>query len=261
MWWGGIREGACHVECRAGREGGFLPVDVLCAEAREAHGEDGPEAEDFFDEGGDVGDFFFRQAVFPCVAVGVYSHDVFVGALLDYLAVWRGEVANAHNDVAGHGVKACGDHGETHGFDLGCEDGQLRGREQWCLSSTFVELGFWVLQHVSGNAGFVLSLGNLILEHVQQERQVLVASFSIFLCLIISTWPYPHQRDVILPVVARASQIRHHPLNMHDLLEEGTVDRPIDANPVVQRQARVQGKSLEVGVWINILLSVVAIRQ
>lgn len=79
--------GAYHVERCAGRDRCFLPVDVLCADAWKAHGDDGPEAEDFFDESGEVGDFFFRQAVFPCVAVGVHFHDLFVGALLDFLAV------------------------------------------------------------------------------------------------------------------------------------------------------------------------------
>lgn len=93
--------GACHVEGCAGGEGSFLPLDVLCADAGEADGDDGPEAEDFLDEGGDVGDFFFRQAVFPCVAVGVDCHDFFVGALLDLLAVRRGEIADAHDEVAG----------------------------------------------------------------------------------------------------------------------------------------------------------------
>lgn len=126
---------------------------------------------------------------------------------------------------------------------------------------TFIQLGFWVLQHISGDARFVLSLGNLVLEHVKKERQVLVASFSIFLCLIVSTRPYPHQRDVVLPIVARASQIRHDPLNMDDLLEEGTLDRFIDTDAVVQCQARVQSKPLEVSIWVYILPPVVAIGQ
>lgn len=126
---------------------------------------------------------------------------------------------------------------------------------------TFIQLGFWVLQHVSGDARFVLSLGNFVLEHFKKERQVLVASFSIFPCLIVSTRPYPHQRDVVLPIVARASQIRHDPLDMDDLLEEGTVNRPINANAVVQCQARVQSKPLEVSIWVYILAPIVAIRQ
>ena len=126
----GKGEGAYHVESCAGGKGSFLPVDILCADAGEGDGEDGPEAEDFFDEGGDVGDFFFHQAVFPSVAVGVHFHDVVVGALLDFLAVGGGEVGDAHDDVAGDGVEACGNHGEAHGFDLGCEDGQLGGWEE-----------------------------------------------------------------------------------------------------------------------------------
>lgn len=43
------------------------------------------------------------------------------------------------------------------------------GKSRAC-SITFVQLGFRVLQHVSGDAGFVLSLGNLVLEHVKKER-------------------------------------------------------------------------------------------
>lgn len=111
--------GAYHIECCAGRDGCFLPVDVLYADAWEAHGEDGPEAKHFFHESGKVRDLFFGQAEFPCVAVGVDFHDLFVGALLDFLTVWRGEVADAHNDVTGDCVEACGDHGEAHRLDLG----------------------------------------------------------------------------------------------------------------------------------------------
>ena len=95
-----------HVEGRAGRDEGVLPADVLDAPAREADGDDGPEAEGFLDERGDVGDFFFLQAFVPGVLVRVDGVDLVEGALLDLLAVGGGEVGEAHDYVAGDCVEA-----------------------------------------------------------------------------------------------------------------------------------------------------------
>ena len=110
---------AYHVKGGAGGDDGAFVLDVFDADAREADGDDGPEAEGFFDEGGDVGDFFFDEAFFPGVAVGVDFHDFFVSTLLDGLALRGSEISDGHDDVPGNSVKASGYHCETNRFNLG----------------------------------------------------------------------------------------------------------------------------------------------
>lgn len=80
---------------------------VFDAGAGETDWDDGEETEDFADEGGYVGDFFFVDALGPGVAVGVDFHDFRVGAGLDFLAVAGGEVCDSHYEVSGDGVEAC----------------------------------------------------------------------------------------------------------------------------------------------------------
>ncbi len=104
------RKRADHVEGCAGGDGCALPSDIFDAFSWQADGDDGQEAEDFFDKGGDVGDFFFREAFFPGVTVGVDFSDFIVGLLLDLLPVGRREVGDAHNEVSRDGVEAGGDH-------------------------------------------------------------------------------------------------------------------------------------------------------
>jgi hypothetical protein len=48
---------------------------------------------------------FFYETALPSVAVGVDFHYFFVGVLLDFLAMGRGEVGDAHDKVSGDGVK------------------------------------------------------------------------------------------------------------------------------------------------------------
>jgi len=76
-----------HIEGRARGEGGAVPGDGHDGHARQADGEDGPEAQGLLDERGDVGHFFLMQALLPRIVVGVDGEDFSVGALLDLLAV------------------------------------------------------------------------------------------------------------------------------------------------------------------------------
>lgn len=106
-----IRRIGIHVKRRSRGYRDAVPLNGLDARPRQADGDDGPVAQDFFIEGGDVGDFFFVQALCPGVVVGVDFEDFGVRALLDFLAGGRGEVGDAHDEVAGDGVEAGGDHG------------------------------------------------------------------------------------------------------------------------------------------------------
>lgn len=113
-----IRRVGIHVERRVCRDGDAVPFNRLDARAGQADGDDGPVAQDLLVKGGDVGDFFFVQALRPGVVVGVDFEDLVVSALLDGLSRGRGEVGDAHDEVAGDSVEASGDHGEADGFDF-----------------------------------------------------------------------------------------------------------------------------------------------
>lgn len=63
-------------------------MDVFCAGAGEADWDDGVEAEDLSDESCDIWYFFFGEAFFPRVSVGVDFHDLSVGSPLDLLTMW-----------------------------------------------------------------------------------------------------------------------------------------------------------------------------
>jgi hypothetical protein len=110
-----------HIEARSLRNDCISPADIANTLARQGDGDDGPEAQGFFDEGGDVGDFFLGQAALPGVVVGVYFVDLGQGLGLDVLATGGGEVGDAHYEVAGDGVEAGGDHAEADGHYFGWE--------------------------------------------------------------------------------------------------------------------------------------------
>jgi hypothetical protein len=126
-----------HVEGCPRGDDRVVVRDVLDARAGEADRDDGPEAQDLFDQGGDVGDFFFVQAFLPRFAWSrVYLHDGVVGFFLDFLTLRGGEVAQCHDHVTGDGVDARGHHGQTDGFEF-----------------RVVEFGVGVFDDVSRDAG------------------------------------------------------------------------------------------------------------
>lgn len=84
-----------HVEIGSCGDSGVVPCDGFDRAPGQTNGDDGPEAERFFDESSDVGAFFFVEAAFPGVVVGVLRDDFLVGAFLDVLAVRGGEVRDA----------------------------------------------------------------------------------------------------------------------------------------------------------------------
>lgn len=92
-----MRAISIHVETRALGNNRIAPFDIANTLARQADGNDGPEAEGLLDEGGDVGDFFFHQAALPGVVVGVDFVDFRKGLGLDVLTARRGEVGYAHD--------------------------------------------------------------------------------------------------------------------------------------------------------------------
>jgi hypothetical protein len=102
-----------HVETSSLRDNSVAPADVADALAWQGDGDDGPEAHSFLDQSRDVGDFFFRQAALPGVVVWVHFVDLGQGLGLDVLAAGGGEVGDAHDEVAGDGVEASGDHAEA----------------------------------------------------------------------------------------------------------------------------------------------------
>lgn len=89
-----------HVEICACGDGGVAPFYVFDAASGQADGDYGPEAEGLFDECCDEFAFFFYEAAFPGIVVGVLGLDFFVCALLDFLAVGRGEVGDALGRVS-----------------------------------------------------------------------------------------------------------------------------------------------------------------
>lgn len=77
-----------HVESRPCRDGGVTPLNIFHANPGERDGDHSPESQYLFHEGSDVRDLFFYKALLPGIAIGVDFHDLGVGALLDFLAVW-----------------------------------------------------------------------------------------------------------------------------------------------------------------------------
>ena len=76
-----------HVESRPCWNDCVFVLDVLDTCSWQADRDDCVEAQDFSDEGCDVGDFFLHEAFLPCIAVGVDFHYFVIGAFLDLLAV------------------------------------------------------------------------------------------------------------------------------------------------------------------------------
>jgi hypothetical protein len=100
-----------HVERSPCWESHAVVFNVLYALARQGNGDDGPVAQDFLVECRDVGDFFFLETFVPGVVVGVHFENLGVRAALDGLARGRGELGDAHYQVAWHRVEARGYHG------------------------------------------------------------------------------------------------------------------------------------------------------
>ena len=78
-----VRAVRIHVETRALGDDRVAPFDIADAFARQAYGDDGPEAQRLFHQCCDVGHFLFDKAALPGVVVGVDSVDLGEGLGLD----------------------------------------------------------------------------------------------------------------------------------------------------------------------------------
>ena len=94
-----VGERAYHVKSCAGWYSSFLPDNVLDAHSGQRNGNDGPETEGFFDEGGDIRDTFLVEAFFPCIAIGVDFHNFFIRSFLNLLTVRGRKITNTHDDI------------------------------------------------------------------------------------------------------------------------------------------------------------------
>jgi len=99
-----------HVEGCTGGDDSIFVFDVFDAGSGQADGDNGEESEDFSDECCDVGNFLFNQTSLPGVSFGIDFHDFFVSSLLDFLAVGRRQVGDAHDEVARNCVETSRNH-------------------------------------------------------------------------------------------------------------------------------------------------------
>ena len=97
---------AYHEECGSRWYDGITIVDVFCAGAGKADGDDGIEAEYFADKGCDVWYLFFGKAFLPSIAIRVEFHDLFIRSFLDPLTVRGGEIGDTHDEITGYCVEA-----------------------------------------------------------------------------------------------------------------------------------------------------------
>lgn len=129
------------------------------------------------------------------------------------------------------------------------------------MGHTFIKFGFRVLQDVSSNARLISTIRNILLQRRQQLGQILIPPRPVLLRPGTTTRPQSQQRDVVLPIIARAPEIRNLTLDMRNLLQQSIFNVSINSEPVIQRQRRVQRISLEVAVWVNVLFAVVAVSE
>ena len=105
-----------HVECCSCGDNSVFILDVFDTGSWQANRDDSEESEDLSHESCDIWDLLFYEASFPGISIWVNFHDLFVSPLLNFLAVWRGEVGNSHDEVSWDGIEASGDHGQTYRF-------------------------------------------------------------------------------------------------------------------------------------------------
>ena len=139
---------------------------------------------------------------------------------------------------------------------------------------TVVELGFWIFENIARDARLVLTLRDLVLEHVQELIHILrpspgckikVVSFKSFgglNCPCDSLLEFqravplarqpPQHRHVVFPVVTGTSKITDSPFDVTDLPQHSRIDVPFDSVSVVKRQARVERIALEIANWIDV---------
>jgi hypothetical protein len=115
---GGPRDEIYHVECCASRNDGIFIFDVFNASSGQTDRNDGEESEHFSNKCCDIGDLLFHETALPGISVWINFHDLFIGSLLDFLAVRRGEIRDAHNEVSRDCVEASRDHGQANRLDL-----------------------------------------------------------------------------------------------------------------------------------------------
>ncbi len=79
--------------------------------------------------------------------------------------------------------------------------------------------------------------------------------------MAVPAGPQSQQRDVVLPIIARAPQIADDPLYMHDFLQQPIVDAIVNPDPVVEGEGSVECESLKIAVWINVNLAALTIHK
>lgn len=126
---------------------------------------------------------------------------------------------------------------------------------------TLIQLSLWILQNVARNARLILSLRNLLLQSIQQERHILVSPLSPLHRIIARLGKQPHQRNIILPVIASRSEVTNRALDITDLLQQLVINLAVDSVAIVQSERSVESKPLEICNWINVLLAVAAVVQ
>lgn len=106
--------------------------------------------------------------------------------------------------------------------------------------------------YIASDTWLISSSFDLIFQFVEKVGEVLIATISVLLRSLIVARPQPHQRNIVLPVVARRSEVANNALNVANLLQQLIIDRSIDSRSIIQCQGRIKGKALEVGDWVDI---------
>lgn len=124
-------------------------------------------------------------------------------------------------------------------------EGMNRGR-------TFVQFCFGVFQDVASDAGPVCAVCDAILQSLEQGLYIYVSPLPEGDGLSRLLWEDAQQRDVILPVVARAAEVAHAPLHVGDLVEQLIILVAGNPVPVVECERSVERISLPVCPWVEV---------
>lgn len=103
------------------------------------------------------------------------------------------------------------------------------GRER----RTEVELCFRVFENVARDARLVCAICDALLEVVQEEREIGVATSTVCLRFCVLLVPEAQQRHIVLPVIRGASEVGDFALDVCDFLEQLALDVAVDAEAVV----------------------------
>lgn len=124
---------------------------------------------------------------------------------------------------------------------------------------TIVQLGLGVFENVTCDARLICSLGDSILQHVEQVGEIFVPATAVIFRLVVHVGKNAQQRNVVLPVVRSTTEVGYPALHIDNLVQQPIIHITLDPEAVVERETGVKCISLEVGRGVHVPLAVLTV--